>query len=155
MPQLDSTTFFSQFFWVAIFFLGFYLYWLRNILPTLSALLKMRQKRIDWCTKKISDFEKEGNQIQDAYENLWFTSLKKSREVYLNTFQTSSKWLQTTINEVNKTTFLPIHETYIQTMSEMYAEENLITNQLPKKEQLPSVFFQYVINSRLSTRNEV
>nr|YP_010032389.1 Atp8 [Schizocladia ischiensis]QOW07603.1 Atp8 [Schizocladia ischiensis] len=42
MPQFDSLSFFSQVFWLFVFFLAFYTLFLWEKLPTLTTLLKSR-----------------------------------------------------------------------------------------------------------------
>jgi len=46
MPQLDLATFFSQFFWLVIFFLGFYLVLTKETLPRIARTKKFRHKRL-------------------------------------------------------------------------------------------------------------
>lgn len=42
MPQLDTVSFFSQFFWFILFYLVFYIYILKYLLPNLARLYKFR-----------------------------------------------------------------------------------------------------------------
>jgi len=44
MPQLDSLTYFSQFFYLLVSFIGVYILTLRLIIPGLAATEKLRQK---------------------------------------------------------------------------------------------------------------
>lgn len=44
MPQLDHFSFFSQVFWVLFFFTTFYFLNLRQILPAIAAILKVRRR---------------------------------------------------------------------------------------------------------------
>lgn len=46
MPQLDTVTFMSQFFWLCFFFFGFYLCLVQFILPKMARILKFRQQKI-------------------------------------------------------------------------------------------------------------
>lgn len=46
MPQLDILTFFSQFFWLSIFFLSFYVLLVKYYLPRMSRILKIRNRKI-------------------------------------------------------------------------------------------------------------
>ena len=47
MPQLDLYIAMSQVFWFTIFFLGFYVLIVRDILPAMARSLKLRQKKVD------------------------------------------------------------------------------------------------------------
>jgi len=42
MPQLDITSFFSQYVWLVVFYLGFYFLLVNSFLPKLSRILKVR-----------------------------------------------------------------------------------------------------------------
>ena len=46
MPQFDKITFFNQVFWLILFFSSFYFLCLKAILPTLSSVLKVRNKKL-------------------------------------------------------------------------------------------------------------
>lgn len=44
MPQLDKVTFFSQYFWLLVFFLSFYLFVAKYILPKMVRIYLLRQR---------------------------------------------------------------------------------------------------------------
>ena len=46
MPQLDSVTFLSQVFWLSIGFFIFYIIVVKNIIPSLGRMLKVRTKKV-------------------------------------------------------------------------------------------------------------
>nr|YP_010152764.1 ATP synthase F0 subunit 8 [Aureoumbra lagunensis]QQW50412.1 ATP synthase F0 subunit 8 [Aureoumbra lagunensis] len=46
MPQFDKITFFNQIFWLIITFLLFYLIFLREFLPKIGSVLKVRVKKL-------------------------------------------------------------------------------------------------------------
>lgn len=46
MPQLDSFSFFSQVFWVLFFFTFFYFINLRQVLPSIATILKVRRRTL-------------------------------------------------------------------------------------------------------------
>ena len=45
MPQLDKVTFFSQFFWLCFFYLGFYGVVVKQILPRFGRIFKLRENK--------------------------------------------------------------------------------------------------------------
>nr|YP_008816077.1 ATP synthase F0 subunit 8 [Entransia fimbriata]AGZ90283.1 ATP synthase F0 subunit 8 [Entransia fimbriata] len=47
MPQLDSTTFFTQFFWLCVLFFTYYILIINKPLPYISRILKVRAKLIE------------------------------------------------------------------------------------------------------------
>lgn len=56
MPQLDHFSFFSQVFWVLFFFTAFYFLNLRQTLPAVASILKVRRRVLQ--------------KSQDAFENM-------------------------------------------------------------------------------------
>ena len=44
MPQLDKVTFFSQYFWLLVFFLSFYFFVAKIILPKMTRIYLLRQR---------------------------------------------------------------------------------------------------------------
>jgi len=112
MPQLDVATYLSQFFWVAIIFLFFYLIWLRFLIPILNAILYVRDKY-------ILDFKKLS--VGTTYNNFWNLFLTKSISHAENIL--NSKDLKQNEN-VYKNTF----NIYINNLSESASRFYLIKN---------------------------
>jgi hypothetical protein len=50
MPQLDLATFFSQYIWLMVFYLGFYLLLVHSFLPRMARILKVRAAMIGAAT---------------------------------------------------------------------------------------------------------
>jgi hypothetical protein len=55
MPQLDTTTFFTQFFWFSLSFIFFYLFLLYYILPLVALNLKFRKELLMLYMNDIKD----------------------------------------------------------------------------------------------------
>ena len=66
MPQLDKVTFLSQFFWLCIFFGGFYIFQLKFFLPKMSRILKFRKKKMNE-SREIVDGEQNSG-IENAFK---------------------------------------------------------------------------------------
>ena len=100
MPQLDSATFLSQFFWVALFFLGFYIYFVRNIVPTIGGLLKLRQKRILLAQKELKSLEEDQKSIYNKYNNVFLMSFDLIKD-FLN--ESKKDCENVSLNAINST----------------------------------------------------
>ena len=70
MPQLDITTYFSQFFWLVVFFGIFYLFLLRHILPRLARIYKYRFSLNSSLSNPSTIFELEKKDSGDEYQKL-------------------------------------------------------------------------------------
>lgn len=68
MPQLDSSTFFSQIFWLAVTFAGLYWAMAKVALPRLEQILADRRNRIDGDLEKAAQLKTETEAVIAAYE---------------------------------------------------------------------------------------
>lgn len=75
MPQLDPTTFSPQIFWLVVTFVILYVLMARVALPRIGDVLEERRKRREDNLAKAEAFEKEAEQVSQAYE----AALEKSR----------------------------------------------------------------------------
>jgi len=57
MPQFDKITFFNQIFWLILFFSSFYFSCLKIVLPALSSVIKVRNKKLQKATTRSSSSE--------------------------------------------------------------------------------------------------
>ncbi len=74
MPQFDKITFFNQVFWLIFFFSGFYFLCLKTLLPTLSSVLKVRNKKLQKGTTTASSSELLGvlTTLNSTFEEQFF-----------------------------------------------------------------------------------
>lgn len=56
MPQLDTVTYLSQFFWLCFFFLGFYFAIVQFFLPKMARILKFRQEKMEKIQEQSSSY---------------------------------------------------------------------------------------------------
>ena len=78
MPQLDKVHFFSQYFWLCVFYFGFYFLIVKHFLPRMARILQFRKNK---CTpnsqenadRELSLVKESGN---TALENVFSTSHK-------------------------------------------------------------------------------
>jgi hypothetical protein len=100
MPQLDTTTFLPQVFWLIVVFFIFYVLVLQFILPKLSTILKVRSKKLSQGQNILGEMSSETNELGVVYDNILITSLKESeRLIQLSTTGTFS-WVDSTSNAV-------------------------------------------------------
>ena len=70
MPQLDKVTFLSQFFWLCVFYFGFYYILLKFYLPKISRILSLRQKKMGFSNQGMISLQQENQQVRDDYQKL-------------------------------------------------------------------------------------
>ena len=72
MPQLDTVTFISQYFWLCFFFLGFYFSLVQYFLPKMARILKFRQEKMTKIQAQSSSYLSE---TQTQKEKRWASYL--------------------------------------------------------------------------------
>lgn len=75
MPQLDHFSFFSQVFWVLFFFTTFYFLNLRQTLPAIASILKVRRRVLQKSQDAFDNMQsnKTGNTVESHTEFFAFT----------------------------------------------------------------------------------
>src|SRR3979490_3282644 len=68
MPQLDVSTFPSQIFWLAVFFVVLYLLMARLALPKIEKIIEERRNRVDSDLDKAGQMKTEAEAVIAAYE---------------------------------------------------------------------------------------
>jgi len=85
MPQFDSITFCTQVFWFTLVFTIFYIVVIRNFLPALTRIMKIRKKKLDADQNSSSSISDEENKALVDYENLYVNSVQTSRDLLAKT----------------------------------------------------------------------
>lgn len=65
LPQFDPTSWPSQIFWLAVFFIVLYFVFGRSIIPTLSSTIEMRANYIDEHIQKAEVLSQEAEELQN------------------------------------------------------------------------------------------
>jgi len=68
MPQLDAAAYLNQVFWLILVFFTFYLIVLKNILPALSRILKVRTKKAIMASEGANNLTDERVATIESYD---------------------------------------------------------------------------------------
>ena len=122
MPQLDKVTFFSQYLWLVLFFLGFYFFVLKIVLPTIVTIFKVRKKKLEAIAIEIESLKKEESTILSTYDSVLIDSFNSSREIFNNVVSVSNTWIDDSARKINKTALLEANERYLNTINDINKE---------------------------------
>ena len=125
MPQLDQVTFFSQFFWLFIIFIAFYLMILKNYLPPLSRILKFRKKKITHSQDGVYQVKAEKNSIGNTVDGLVERAGNGSQNLFHTNLRVIHFWLHNIFLECNKTEWKEINPYYLGYLGEKSLSRNL------------------------------
>jgi hypothetical protein len=126
MPQLDKTTFLSQFFWLLFFYMGFYLVILKHFLPRLSRILKVRQKKVSLSQQGASALLQEKEKVEGTLNTLVERGVRTSKGLFQENLQTTQQWVNQVITDSNRTTLRDANQSYIATLGEKTISQNLV-----------------------------
>lgn len=126
MPQLDKVTFFSQFFWLTIFYIGFYLVLVKHFLPKLSRILKVRQKKISHSQEGSGALLEEKGKVCNSLNGLIERGIGRSRSLFQENLEKTQAWLSHVVNDTNRTTLRPANQSYIASLGEKAISQSLV-----------------------------
>jgi hypothetical protein len=126
MPQLDKVTFFSQFFWLSIFYVGFYLILIKHFLPKLSRILKVRQKKVSHSQQGSSALLEEKEKVCDSLDKLIEQGVGTSKVLFRENLEKTEAWLNHVVSDTNHTTLRPANELYIASLGEKSISQSLV-----------------------------
>ena len=131
MPQLDKLTFLSQFFWLCIAYLGFYLILVKHFLPRIHRILKIRSLKMNSATgSALLEMKQEndgGHQLRDSFVT---DALKESRHFFNETYQNTQVWLSKVLDDINKNQLQEMNSAYLHSISDLSVSQNLLLNNL-------------------------
>lgn len=125
MPQLDKVTFLSQFFWLCVFFLGFYVVSLKFFLPQMGRVLKYRKKRLSKSDQGVSTMQEENEKVRHSTDRLLENGLKTSKEIFNQNLQRTENWLLEYTSHTNQTKLKDTNYNYLRSLGERSLSHNL------------------------------
>jgi len=114
MPQFDSVTFLPQIFWLTLVFFAFYMVVIRDFLPGLTRIVKIRKKRLEAAQKTGSEFAVETSETISSYEDLLIKGADSSRQVTGNTAQFGSDWINSSIDDLEHNNIPELNKNFVQ-----------------------------------------
>jgi len=145
MPQLDIATFFSQYIWLCVFYIGFYLVLVHYYLPKLARILKVR-----------NSFGTSNNVANDALyeivtrEDLAVTRFKYAQGALRQGFAHVGTWVDNTAKHINNAA--KTNKQFIKLIATKARQEALIQKDI---KTLRSAFFNKFPQSEVKNSTKV
>lgn len=147
MPQLDKVTFFSQFFWLCFFYLGFYIVLLKYFLPKMSRILKIRKKKMNTSQEGILTVVQENESVRNNFNLMIAKGLQTSRKMFYENMLRTTNWLEDIVTTTNRTHYQNINKVYIQSVGDTSLTENLSISQASL--HIPETLFFHQLFNKL------
>jgi len=105
MPQLDIVSYFSQYVWLMVFYIGFYFLLVNSFLPKLSRILKVRSAKIQKLGI-VSENVNTGNENPEVNflvrrEESAIRRIQFAQKSLRNAFVTVDSWIKLTERKLN------------------------------------------------------
>jgi len=124
MPQLDKVTFLTQFFWLVLFYFGFYLLLVTHFLPKMGTLLKLRQAKMNTLQDASKNHEK--TDLHNHTNALLSSATKITKNSFVHTVQNTSTWLTQTLSTTNQKQFKQFNQKYLSSLHQTLSLQNTI-----------------------------
>lgn len=125
MPQLDRVTFLSQFVWLCIFYLGFYVVLYKHFLPKLSRILAVRKRKMGSSHQGLNTLHAEHGEIRDHVNTMFAKALGASRESFHTMLAQTTSWVDTRVTDVDNTHYRGVNTAYLHTLGETSLSQHL------------------------------
>lgn len=137
MPQLDTVTFMSQYFWFTLIFLLIYFRVVIYYLPNIARTLKLRQKIKNKDQAEITNIGKVTADVNDGIESVMKKTLLVVNTGINEIKEGSEKALDSAYKQVSKdATVSSANNLYIKSLINLHIKNYILSNisaQLSKK----------------------
>lgn len=130
---MDTATFLPQVFWLVVVFFTFYLIVLKNILPGLSQILKVRSKKLSQGKDIFAEMKEEENNAKESLNQAFANSSKTSGQKVQETATEAFSWVSNSLSGTagKKTSLSQVQEMnrkYLNQISEIKGKGFLLQN---------------------------
>lgn len=136
MPQLDLTTYLTQFVWFIAAFLIFYFWMTFDYIPAVKRTFGMRTiytKNEDSNSQSETIYSKERELNQEKVNADMQKAFFKAKEAYTNVQNSANEWSSTTQAQIQSENFEKAHLNYVQAITYTQNESQLFSDLLSQK----------------------
>jgi len=120
MPQLDATTYFTQFVWLCITYTTFYLVLTKTILPKIAKILYVRQNK---ATHTEENQSPETAQIQNNASQHMLQACTQAKQALESTVIQSQQWGAQATQSIQKAQLSSLQTEYTKQMQNKHLNQ--------------------------------
>lgn len=144
MPQLDQFTYLTQFVWLCVFYMAFYVLLFNDGLPKISRILKLRAYLLSQQNTGTSQEEEKKNSLENSStiekQDIVFQTLNQSIS-YLNSSVTGAfNWCSKSVDTLNANQLKPMNKSYLRSIGEITLSQNIKNSALEASAPITFVF---------------
>lgn len=138
MPQLDATTYFTQFFWLVFTYATFYIFLTKTILPKIAKVLYVRQQKAAQNTTQANQHTPTQTITQSTTQQM-LEACTQSKNMLETTVKQSHQWFTQATTQVQNTQLQKMqanYKTHMQQSTTTFAHmANALKHTLPPSAQ--------------------
>jgi F-type H+-transporting ATPase subunit b len=156
MPQLDQFTYLTQFIWLCIFYMTFYVLLFNDGLPKISRILKLRAYL---CNDQHTDREQENGQhnqspkvtgekntLDSESQDVIFRTLNSSVSYLNSSVAGALRWCTNSVEGLNSNQLKSLNKSYLRSIGELGVSQLIKYNALeasaPNQRKSSSMFLE-------------
>jgi len=128
MPQLDHVSFFSQYFWLCIFFFTFYVGLLKGFMPKMSRALKLRSAKTGETGGSLSTVEQDT--VSGNINSSLIGSLNACKKGFVNHFESTQDWCTRMHTDAMNGALKESNSLYLTKLASTCLDQRLVQAQL-------------------------
>ena len=151
MPQLDQVTFLSQFFWLCLFFFGFYFVICKHFLPKMGRILKFRKKKMNLSAEGVQTMQQENEKVRASSKAVVENGLSTGGSFLLSQLQRTESWLNNVVTDTNKKQLSGTNTLYVE-----WIGDNSIRQQLALQAAAPFLsprIFTFILTKKCKSKH--
>lgn len=134
MPQLDHVSYFSQFFWVSILFLSFYVVLIKSLLPRVATVLKVRRKLMQATGESSQAIAKDSE--TSSYDKVLMGGLQETKALLTSTSKSSHEWVSSTTRTMNDKIFAEPQQKYVDAIGNLMGRKFVLYSLLDENKKI-------------------
>ena len=122
MPQLDKVHFFSQYFWLCVFYFGFYFLVSKHFLPAMARALQLRKNKCSHTSQQTED--KELRNVQESGSTTLDNMFSLSHKFWSENGQRTENWYKGKVSECNHNYLQECNALYVRKLGDYSFSQN-------------------------------
>ncbi|MDR1034528.1 MAG: hypothetical protein LBL32_01155 [Holosporales bacterium] len=147
MPQLDTSYYFSQFFWLCVSLSILIFMFKKYFIPRMDKIFQGREQRIKECSEAVERLESDVSEMKAAIAQLQEDGLRKSAEIVKNAIKKYENALDIQLQLVKNENEVKLNATRIRVRKEIDGLESVFRMQV---EITAQTAFERLFSGKLS-----
>jgi len=116
MPQLDTSFYITQLFWLTVFFSLTYWYIASQYLPSMVYMYKFNKKKLAKINNEVNEIKSGKSNVDQVYVNTSISYIIEVIESLNDSNLKTTEWYNKSLTDLNKTSLNSVNQKYLDTV---------------------------------------